>query len=178
MAGLEPQCCTTAARAFILPHRSAAGPCFPGHVGCRSPTSRFSFRAIGFEPTANRDYRHRPSSSLSLGGLSCFSWPPARRDTRLRYALSSPIDPCGIRTQPDQLERLATSPEVERAMSVCAQSPWSGTARCDCDVGWKALGFQLPPSAFILPIGRRPRLLLLVFSQALNRLSYQPKLCS
>jgi hypothetical protein len=28
-------------------------------------------------------------------------------------------DPCGIRTQPLQLERLATSPEVERAM-LCA----------------------------------------------------------
>ena len=33
------------------------------------------------------------------------------------------IDPCGIRTQPNQLERLATSPEVERALSVCVRSP-------------------------------------------------------
>jgi len=33
------------------------------------------------------------------------------------------IDPCGIRTQPGQFEGLATSPEVERAMSVCARSP-------------------------------------------------------
>ena len=30
------------------------------------------------------------------------------------------IDPCGIRTQPLQLERLATSPEVERAV-LCAR---------------------------------------------------------
>jgi hypothetical protein len=44
-------------------------------------------------------------------------------------------DPCGIRTQPNQLERLATSPEVERAKSVCAQSPLSGTARYDCGCG-------------------------------------------
>gem|GEM_PF-5146360 len=33
------------------------------------------------------------------------------------------IDPCGIRTQPGQFEGLATSPEVERALSVCARSP-------------------------------------------------------
>ena len=32
------------------------------------------------------------------------------------------IDPCGIRTQPGQFEGLATSPEVERALSVCARS--------------------------------------------------------
>ena len=31
-------------------------------------------------------------------------------------------DPCGIRTQPGQFEGLATSPEVERALSVCVPS--------------------------------------------------------
>ncbi len=89
----------------------------PGHVGCRSPTSRLSVRTVGFEPT--------------------ISWPPARRDTRLRYALPSPIDPCGIRTQPNQLERLATSPEVERA--VCAHSACLRNTGLFLEVGWKAL---------------------------------------
>lgn len=54
-------------------------------------------------------------------------------------------DPCGIRTQPLQLERLATSPEVQRAR----KSQWAG---------------------------RRSNPSLLVFSQALNRLSYQPEI--
>ena len=31
-------------------------------------------------------------------------------------------DPCGIRTQPLQLERLTTSPEVERAVLLCART--------------------------------------------------------
>ena len=39
------------------------------------------------------------------------------------------IDPCGIRTQPGQFEGLATSPEVERALSVDVPSLFSGTAR-------------------------------------------------
>lgn len=39
----------------------------PNHVGCRSPTSRMSVRTVGFEPT--------------------ISWPPDRRDTRLRFVL-------------------------------------------------------------------------------------------
>ena len=46
-------------------------------------------------------------------------------------------DACGIRTQPDQCERLATSPEVERAESQaaagrCAQKQ---KARCRFDTG-------------------------------------------
>ena len=119
MAGLEPLHCATAARAFILPHRSAAGPCFPGHVGCRSSTSRLSVRTVGFEPT--------------------ISWPPARRDTRLRHALPSSIDPCGIRTQPGQLERLATSPEVERAVCGGTYLHCVPANRFVLKVGWKAL---------------------------------------
>ena len=53
------------------------------------------------------------------------SFPPYQSDvfnrwtTGLRIALMIVIDPCGIRTQPNQLERLVTSPEVERAM-LCA----------------------------------------------------------
>ena len=68
------------------------------------------------------------------------------------------IDPCGIRTRPGQLERLATSPEVERALSMDVPCLFSGTARNDC---WRWAGRRSNPS-------------LLVFSQALNRLSYQP----
>ena len=109
----------------------------PGHVGCRSPTSRLSVRTVGFEPT--------------------ISWPPARRDTRLRYALPSSNDPCGIRTQPGQLERLATSPEVERAVCV-----------------WTYLLCVPANRIFWRWAGRRSNPSLLVFSQALNRLSYQP----
>ena len=67
------------------------------------------------------------------------------------------IDPCGIRTRPGQLERLATSPEVERALSMDVPCLFSGTARNDC---WRWAGRRSNPS-------------LLVFSQALNRLSYQ-----
>lgn len=46
--------------------------------------------------------------------------------------LKKTIDPCGIRTQPSQCERLATSPEVERAMSLRAQSPCPGSTRSFC----------------------------------------------
>ena len=82
------------------------------------------------------------------------------QDTRATGAPhpDEPIDPCGIRTQPRQLERLATSPEVERALSVDVPSLFSGTARNVC---WRWAGRRSNPS-------------LLVFSQALNRLSYQP----
>lgn len=95
----------------------------PGHVECRTPTSRLSVRTVGFEPT--------------------ISWPPARRDTRLRYALPSSNDPCGIRTQPGQLAvlfswGLATSPEVERAVCVDVPSLCSGEPDL-LEVGWKAL---------------------------------------
>ena len=69
------------------------------------------------------------------------------------------IDPCGIRTQPGQRERLATSPEVERALFVDVSSLFIGAARNGC---WRWAGRRSNPS-------------LLVFSQALNRLSYQPK---
>ena len=63
-------------------HRYNTGPCssrdggtrthdsvLPRHVGCRSPTSRncLSVRTVGFEPT--------------------ISWPPARRDAKLRHVL-------------------------------------------------------------------------------------------
>lgn len=66
---------------------------------------------------------------------------------RLRYVLLFG-DPCGSRTQPTRLERPMTSPEVERAV----------------------LGAQFVRSG---PGGEsNPRLL--VFSQALRRLSYQP----
>ena len=45
---------------------------------------------------------------------NCFRSPPAgTRLSTLRSQLVS--DPCGIRTQPNQRERLTTSPEVERA---------------------------------------------------------------
>lgn len=97
----------------------------PGHVGRRSPTSRLSVRTVGFEPT--------------------ISWPPARRDTRLRYALPSSNDPCGLRTQPGQLalfdwgEGLATSPEVERAVSVWTYFLCVPANRIVLEVGWKAL---------------------------------------
>ena len=59
--------------------------------------------------------RPRPSSSLSLSGGPCF------QDTRTTGAPHPEFanDPCGIRTQPGQFEGLATSPEVERALSVC-----------------------------------------------------------
>ena len=65
-------------------------------------------------------------------------WSPRNRPRRSRTVVSalsgrrpqplndraelSVSDPCGIRTQPRQLERLATSPEVERAV-LCARSP-------------------------------------------------------
>ena len=82
------------------------------------------------------------------------------QDTRATGAPhpDEPIDPCGIRTRPGQLERLATSPEVERALSVDVPSLFSGTARNIC---WRWAGRRSNPS-------------LLVFSQVLNRLSYQP----
>ena len=124
------------------------GPVVPGHVGCRSPTSRLSVRTVGFEPT--------------------ISWPPARRDTRLRYALPSPNDPCGIRTQPGQLavsrwqKGLATSPEVERAVCGRTFSVFRRTG-----LFWRRAGRRSNP-------GTARRVVLLVFSQALNRLSYQP----
>ena len=91
----------------------------PRPRGVPHPTSRFSVRAVGFEPTV--------------------SWPPARRDTRLRYALPSSNDPCGIRTQPGQLEKLATSPEVERAVSVWTYLLCVPANRIVLEVGWKAL---------------------------------------
>ena len=61
------------------------------------------------------------------------------QDTRATSALHPEllIDPCGIRTQPNQFEGLATSPEVERALSKCAESP-SSLERL-LNVGRKAL---------------------------------------
>jgi hypothetical protein len=85
---------------------------------------------------------------------------PRPRGVPLPYILlNCCIDPCGIRTQPRLLEGQVTSPEVERALSVYARSPSSGTARNDCGM-WA---------------GRRSNPSLLVFSQALHRLSYQPR---
>ena len=144
MAGLEP----------TIPWSQATWGAAPLHPASQSERLDLNQRQMG-------NYRPRPSSSLLLGGLSCFSWPPARRDARLRYALLSPNDPCGIRTQPGQLERLATSPEVERAMSVCARN----------------LRGPGPPGAIVMWARRRSNPSLLVFSQALNRLSYQPMQC-
>ncbi len=59
-------------------------------------------------------------------------------------------DPCGIRTRPVQLETLKTSPEVQRAKQCrhARRSRW---------------------------VGRRSNPRLLVFSQALCRLSYRPR---
>ena len=44
------------------------------------------------------------------------------RSSSSRFHFCRRNDPCGIRTQPLQLERLTTSPEVERAMSICART--------------------------------------------------------
>lgn len=84
---------------------------------------------------------------------------PNQARFQLRYVLPFPIDPCGIRTQPNQFEGLATSPEVERALSVYAITLLSGIVRDDYGT-WA---------------GRRSNPSLLGFSQALNHLSYQPR---
>jgi hypothetical protein len=75
------------------------------------------------------------------------------RYTTRRSAIS---DPCGIRTQPGRLERPVTSPEVERAMSAHR-------------LRVRTRGF------FSERAVRRSNPSLLVFSQALNRLSYQAR---
>ena len=49
------------------------------------------------------------------------------------------IDPCGIRTRPHQLERLATSPEVERAVCVWTYLLFVPANRIVLEVGCKAL---------------------------------------
>lgn len=97
-----------------------------------APPPDLSVRTVGLEPT--------------------ISWPPAKRDTKLRYVLIF-SDPCGSRTQPDRLERPMTSPEVERAALLrCART---GCAE------WA---------------GRRSNPRLRFFRPPLYRLSYQPKL--
>ena len=60
-----------------------------------APPPELSVRTVGLEPT--------------------ISWPPAKRDAKLRYVLIC-SDPCGSRTRPDRLERPMTSPEVERTV--------------------------------------------------------------
>ena len=88
----------------------------------RLPTSiRSTFRVgmAGFEPTRSCSQdtwacRYPTSRYFSLRSSSSLS----------RKSQGLPSDPCGIRTRPVQLERLMTSPEVERANLVqCAASP-------------------------------------------------------
>ena len=97
-----------------------------------APPPELSVRTVGLEPT--------------------ISWPPAKRDAKLRYVLIC-SDPCGSRTLPDRLERPMTSPEVERA--VLFRSARTGCAE------WA---------------GRRSNPRLRFFRPPLYRLSYQPKL--
>lgn len=105
---------------------------------------------VGLEPGHRTP---RPNGAFGPRG-------PRPRGVPLPYILMNCcIDPCGIRTQPCLLEGQVTSPEVERALSVYARSSSSGTARNDCGM-WA---------------GRRSNPSLLVFSQALHRLSYQPR---
>ena len=75
------------------------------------------------------------------------------------------IDPCGIRTQPLQIESLATSPEVERAMLYAHRMR---------KVGREVAVFHYRPRCSASFITRWPRLLLQIFSPPLIRLSYRP----
>lgn len=84
---------------------------------------------------------------------------PKARGVPLPYIPSCVSDPCGIRTQPLRLERPATSPEVKRAVS-CAHRMRK--------VGREAPASPYRPRPSSSLIARRPRLLLLVFSQALE----------
>ncbi len=108
-----------------------------------------AFQAQSKHPSNTIRLRHKPDRALHFAQNR-------RKDLHLNCCLSPAasslqpfsIDPCGIRTQPNQLERLVTSPEVERAM-LCAH--------------------------WVRKVGREvlePRLR--IFSPPLIRLSYRP----
>ena len=84
-----------------------------------------------------------PAVSCSQGTRGTVPLPPGHS-----FLCSS--DPCGIRTQPLQLERLTTSPEVERAILLSVRAPRAQ---------W---------------VGRRSNPRLRLFRPPLNRLSYRP----
>ena len=91
---------------------------------------------------------------------NCFRSPPAgTRLSTLRSQLVS--DPCGIRTQPNQRERLTTSPEVERA-GVAGLWPlkhglnkWKLFAACSASQARHKNSFQLPTRTNSGPGGAR-----------------------
>ena len=81
--------------------RTTAGDVSDRYASVTTPDSREGgSRTRGL--VLPRHARHRSSSSR-IASLRC-------------------SDPCGIRTQPLQLERLTTSPEVERAVLICART--------------------------------------------------------
>ena len=78
------------------------------------------------------DYRSR-FISVGMAGIeptrSCSQGTWACRYPTSRCFVFSFSDPCGIRTQPLQLERLTTSPEVERAVVFCQRARLSAVGR-------------------------------------------------
>jgi hypothetical protein len=115
----------------------------------------------GQNRTAAFDYRGPTSSSLFARRRSLLSKTRGRPVPLTPNTCSSP---CGIRTQPGQLERLATSPEVERAM--CADDV--------CLRNIRIFGGGLEGARILLPWSSARRRC----SFPLGHLSYQPMLLS
>ena len=85
-------------------------------VWATSPRLPFAFQCQSGWPESNRHDRAPKARGLAT----------TQHPVVLFFVFS---DPCGIRTQPIQLERLTTSPEVERAVVLCQRGTLSAVGR-------------------------------------------------